>query len=128
MPKSQLFALSLAVLAACGGGSDPMTFQQAVDLANQEEAQARMLGVNTPCQQSSQCSVLRFLEPSICQPSTYQVYSTISASAAAASAAAAEEVTLAEQAIALAPPGGACPAVIVAPPVPACVANTCQPS
>jgi hypothetical protein len=72
MPKLHLFVLSLSVLAACGGGSDPMTYQQAVDLANQEEAQARMLGVNTPCQQTNQCGVLRFLERSICQTSTYR--------------------------------------------------------
>ena len=129
MNKLYFAALSLGALVACGGGTDSLTYQQAVDQANQMEAQARNLGVDSPCQQANQCGLLTFLEPSICPISTYLVYSTISATAAAASSAAAQEVTLAQKAISLAPPGPGvpCPTAFLLPPIPACVANRCQP-
>jgi hypothetical protein len=127
MSRLQLVALSFLCLAACGGGgSDSMTYQQDVDQASRLEAQALALGVDTPCSQSSQCGVLTFLEPSSCPGPSYKVYSMVSASAAAASAAAAQEVSVAEAAIAIAPPPtGACTNVIIAPPIPVCVANHC---
>jgi hypothetical protein len=128
MADRRLLLSSVLLLAACGGGSDSDPYQQAVDAANQAEAQARMLGVASPCQQSSQCGVLTFMEPTGCPRPSYQVYSLISSSAQAASAAASEELTLAAQAMALNPqPPGPCPNVIIVPPVPVCVANTCQP-
>ena len=88
---------------------------------------ARALGVPSPCQQDSQCGLLTFLEPTACPTQTYQVYSTVSATAVAAAAAAGQQVTLAQQAIALNPnPPQPCPLFAVRPPVPACVANRCH--
>jgi hypothetical protein len=128
MPR-QLVALCVFGLVACGGGSDSASYQQAVDQASQLEAAARASGVSSPCTQSSQCGLLTFLEPTACPMPTYQVYSLVSASAAAASAAASEEIIVAAQAIALDPgPFGPCPAFVIVPPIPVCVANVCQPS
>jgi len=132
MPAHTLLGLIVLLLAACGGGgsgvSDAERYQQAVALANQTEAQARSLGVPTPCQQDNQCGLLTFLEPTRCPAQTYLVYSTASATAVAASAAASQQVALAQQAIALNPdPPQPCPLLPVrAPPIPACVANSCQ--
>ena len=132
MPARTLFGLIVLLLAACGGGggglSDADRYQQAVAQANQAEAQARTLGVPSPCQQDNQCGLLIFLEPTACPTQTYLVYSTASASAAAASAAASQQVTLAQQAIALNPnPPQPCPLFPVrAPPIPACAVNSCQ--
>jgi hypothetical protein len=41
-----LIAFALGTLVACGGGTDSITYQQAVADANQMEAQARSLGVD----------------------------------------------------------------------------------
>ncbi len=131
MRARKLLGLAVLSLAACGGGggiSDAERYQQAVDQANQAEATARALGVPSPCQTDQQCGLLTFTEPTRCPNQTYQVYSTASPSAAAASAAASQQVTLAQQAIALNPnPPQPCPLFPVrAPPTPVCVANVCQ--
>lgn len=134
MPRRLILGLSLLMLAACGGGSDSSLdlarYQEAVDQANAKEAQARTLGVDTPCQQAAQCGVLAFLEPTVCPTSTYKVYSTISSTAGQAKAAADEQVALADHAIAIDPRGRApCPLIAVRPPpTPVCVANQCQAS
>lgn len=123
----------IAALTACGGGGGDdgaaQRYQQAIAQANAMEATARNLGLPSPCLQDSQCGLLTFLEPARCPSQTYLVYSTASPSAAAASAAAAQEVTLAQQAIALDPgPPQPCPlSPVRAPPVPVCVANACLP-
>ena len=125
-----LLGLAVLSLAACGGGGgpEPDRYQQAIDQANQTEAMARSLGVPSPCQQDQQCGLLTFLEPTACPTQTYQIDSTVSATAVAAAAAASQQVTLARQAIALNPnPPQPCPLFPVrVPPVPACVANRCQ--
>ena len=127
MRNQHLLALYVISLSACGGGSGPSEYQQALERAQQLEAQARVLGVNSPCQQAGHCGLLTFLEPSACPKQTYQIYSTISPTAAAASAAAGEQVHAAQQAIALNPgPPALCPLFAVAPPIPACVATVCQ--
>ena len=83
-------ALSLAVLAGCGGGSDTSAYQQAVDAANAQEAQARSLAADDPCQQVSECATVAFLAPTgNCASLSYKAYSLVSSTAAAASAAAA---------------------------------------
>jgi hypothetical protein len=125
MPR-HLVALAVFGLVACGGGSDSPSYQQLADQASQLEAQARSFGVNTPCANSTQCGLLTFFEAGSCPESSYQIYSTVSNTAAAASAAASQEVTVAEQANAVYPgPFGPCPSIIVAPPVPVCLANSC---
>jgi hypothetical protein len=128
-----LLVLVMFGLAACGGGGDgsesaASRYQQAVDQANAMEATSRNLGVPTPCQQNSQCGVLTFLEPTRCPTQTYLVYSTASPSATAASAAAGQQVTLAQQAIALDPaPPQPCPlSPVRAPPLPVCMTGVCQ--
>lgn len=125
-----LVGLAVLSLAACGGGgaSEPDRYQQAIDQASQTEAMARALGVPSPCQQDRQCGLLTFLEPTACPTQTYQIYSTVSATAMAAAAAAGQQVTLAQQAIALNPnPPQPCPLFPVrAPPIPVCVATLCQ--
>lgn len=130
MRASTLFGLTVFSLAACGGGggSEPDRYQQAIDLATQTEAMARVLAVPSPCQQDRQCGLLSFVEPTACPTQTYQIYSTVSATAVAAAAAASQQITLAQQAIALNPhPPQPCPLFPVrAPPVPVCVANLCQ--
>jgi hypothetical protein len=132
MRARKFLGLTVLSLAACGGGgggiSDAERYQQAVDAANQAEATARALGVPSPCLTDQQCGLLTFLEPTPCPNHTYQIYSTASPSTAAASAAAGQQVTLAQQAIALNPnPPQPCPLFPVrAPPTPVCVANVCQ--
>lgn len=129
MRARTLLGLTVLSLAACGGGgsSEPDRYQQAIDQATQTQAMARALGVPAPCQQDAQCGLLTFLEPTACPTQTYQVYSTVSATAVAAAAAASQQVTLAQQAIALNPnPPQPCPLFAVRPPVPVCVANRCQ--
>jgi hypothetical protein len=120
--------LSLAILVACGGSTSEQ-HQEAVDQANQKEAEARAAGVASPCANVLQCGVLVLLNPSVTCPSfTYKPYSLISASAAAASAAAQQEVVLAALAISLAPPAEVtCIPFIALPPVLTCVANVCGP-
>ena len=130
MRAHTLLGLTVLSLAACGGGggSEPDRYQQAIDQATQTEAMARALGVPSPCQQDRQCGLLTFLEPTACPTQTYQIYSTVSATAVAAAAAANQQITLAQQAIALNPnPRQPCPLFAVRPPpMPACVANRCQ--
>jgi hypothetical protein len=133
MRARRFLVIAVLSLAACGGGdgggvSDAERYQQAVDQANQAETAARALGVPSPCQQDKQCGLLTFMQPTPCPNQTYQVYSTASASAASAAAAASQQVTLAQQAVALNPnPPQPCPLFPVrAPPTPVCVANVCQ--
>lgn len=130
MRQGNLFGLIVIVLAGCGGGAgpEPDRHQQAVDQANQMEATARGLGVASPCQQDKQCGLLTFLEPTACPTQTYQIYSTISATAVAAASAASQQIALAQQAIALNPNAPQpCPlSPVRAPPVPVCLANVCQ--
>lgn len=120
--------LAALILSACGGGSSSDGYQQAVDLANSTEADARSLGTDSPCGQAHDCGALAFLQPNApCATWTYKPYSLVSATSSAASAAAAEQVSLANQARALAPPSGAACAAVV-PPVPtlSCIASKCQ--
>ncbi len=129
MKLRPLLLLFTLALGACGGGTGSTPYQDAVDRAAQQEAQARMLGVVSPCEQNSQCGMLSFLEPGACPTWRYQIYSLASATAAAASAAAAQEVSTAQQAIALLPPPTSpCLLAVLQPPVPVCVANKCQAS
>jgi hypothetical protein len=126
--RTEPFVISLALLAGCGGGSDTSAYEQAVDAANAQEAQARSLATDNPCQQVSQCGTVAFLAPTgNCASLSYKAYSLVSPTAAAASAAAAQQQALASQARALAPsPGMACAAMVIAPPQIACNASTCQ--
>ena len=124
--------LFLLAQASCGGGSaqsDPnsIALQEAIDNANAKESQARVLAADTPCSQTTQCGVVNFLSPvGPCANWSYKVYSIVSPTAAAAASAAQEQVNLANRALALAPPTGiACPALVAAPPMPACVAEKC---
>ena len=131
MQARTLLVSTVWSLAACGGGGGESAldrYQQAVARANQMEASARTLGVPSPCQQSQQCGLLVFLQPTVCPRQTWHVYSTLSATAVAAAAAASQQVTLAEQAIALHPgPPQPCPLfAVLPPPPPVCVANLCQ--
>jgi hypothetical protein len=128
-----LSCLALAsTLAGCGGGSgsdsDAAAYQQAVDLANAKEAEARALAVEGPCAQVSECGTVAFLSPvQPCANWTYKPYSLVSATAVAASAAAAEQRKLAGQAGSLAPPPNtACAAMIAEPPSLSCTAEKCR--
>jgi len=57
-------ALMLAGLTACGGGgSDLTTYLQAIALADAKQAEARVLAVDTPCDQASQCGTVSFIDP-----------------------------------------------------------------
>jgi hypothetical protein len=109
MPRRLVLGPSLLMLAACGGRSDSdqdqdlARYLEAVDQANAKEAQARTLGVDTPCRQADQRGVLALLEPTACPASTYKVYSSISSTAGQAKAAADEQVALADHAIAIDP-------------------------
>lgn len=127
MRPRTLLAVSLLTLASCGGGDDSARYQQLVEQAAAKEAEARLLGVDTPCQQTSQCGLLTFLEPAACLVSTYKVYSTVSPTAQAARVAADEQLVLAQQAIALRSQNPIpCPLLMAVPPTPVCVANQCQ--
>ena len=55
--------LSSLLLVACGGGFDTAAYQQAIDAAVAKEAQARLLAVDTPCDQASQCGTVAFTDP-----------------------------------------------------------------
>ena len=131
MRARTLLVSTVWALAACGGDGGESAldrYQQAVARANQMEASARTLGTPSPCQQSQQCALLTFLQPTACPMQTFHAYSTISATAVAAAAAASQQVMLAEQAIALHPgPPQPCPLIaVLPPPPPVCVANLCQ--
>jgi hypothetical protein len=120
--------VAVGVLAGCGGSSDSAVYQQAVDLANAKEGEARSLAADSPCDQLSQCGTIVFLAPTgACPALSYKPYSLVSATAAAASAAAAQQQALAIAARTLAPPPAiACTAVINPPPPLACTAAKCQ--
>ena len=124
-----LSSLALALtLAGCGGGTDTAAFQQAVDLANAKESEARALAVEDPCTQLSECGTVAFLSPlQSCATWTYKPYSLVSPTAAAASAAAVEQRKLAGQAGTLAPPSNVgCAAVVADPPSLSCSAGKCR--
>ena len=117
-----LFAAT--VLVACGGSGN--AFQDALDRANSEEADARAAAAVSPCADVSQCGMLEFVEVSSnCASRSFVPYSLVSSSAAAASAAAAQQNLLAQQALALAPSGSACQLAILDPPPLMCTANVC---
>ena len=127
MRQRTLLVISFLTIASCGGGDDSARYQQLVEQAAAKEAEARSLGVDTPCQQTSQCGLLTFQEPAACLVSTYKIYSTISPTAQAARVAADEQLVLAQQAMALRSQNPApCPLLIPVPPTPSCVANQCQ--
>jgi hypothetical protein len=126
--RMSLSLLSFALLlGSCGGGSTSDPYQQAVDQANAEQAQASSLGVATPCAQSSECGVLEFASASAsCYTPSFQAYSLVSASASAASAAAAQERALAMTAMSLQSGPHVCSFSGVGPPPAVCVAGSCR--
>jgi len=128
MFKSTLLALVALSLAACGGGSDSNDYQQAIDQASAKRSEAIALAQASPCDSAQQCASLAMvLTQGHCSAEDYRPYSLVSPTADAASAAAADERTLAERAIALAPPPvTACSMLVVLPPHVGCVAGTCQ--
>src|SRR4051812_45265729 len=90
--KFQAFLVAVGVLAGCGGSSDSAVYQQAVDLANAKESEARSLAADNPCDQLSQCGTVAFVAPTgACPALSYKPYSLVSATAVAASAAAAQQ-------------------------------------
>jgi hypothetical protein len=117
----------LAMFSGCGGGDDNHAYQQAVDAAVAKEAETRLLAVDTPCDQASQCGTVSFTDPrNQCAMLVYKPYSLISPTAAAANAASEQQLELAANARKLSPqPLVACPALFVMPPVLACVASKC---
>lgn len=122
-------AFGLALLASCGGGDDTIATRQAfIEAAHAKEAEARRLGVATPCDHSAQCGVLRFMSPiDQCPVLTYAVYSTVSTTAGAASAAAAEQASQARRAQELySGPPVVCTGVVAVEPTPTCTAAHCQ--
>lgn len=71
-PERIFLMISILILASCGGGEDSAQYQRLLEQANAKEVEARSLGVDTPCQQTSQCGLLTFLEPAACLVSTYK--------------------------------------------------------
>ena len=126
-PVSIFFTAALLVGCGGGGGSDTAAYQQAIDAAVAKEAQARLLAVDTPCDQASQCGTVSFTDPrNQCGLLVYKPYSLISPTAAAAKAASDQQLEMAANARKLSPqPLVACPALFVMPPVLACVASKC---
>lgn len=126
-PLSIFFAAAL--LAGCGGGDnfDTAAYQNAVGAAVTKEAEARTLGVDTPCNSVLQCGTLVFTDPkNQCAMPVYQPYSLASATAAAAKLASDQQLALAAHARELSSqPLIPCPAYIGLPPVLACVASRC---
>jgi len=106
-----------------------MAYQQAIDLANAKESEARLLGVDSPCDQVSQCSTLGFTDPKDpCGMWYFKPYSLVSTSASAAKVASDQQRELATRARALSSQRDvACIAIIKVPPVLACVASRCVP-
>ncbi len=125
---------TVALLVGCGGGGggggglDTAAYQQAIDAAVAKEAEARLLAVDAPCDQASQCGTVSFTDPrNLCGFLVYKPYSLISPTAAAAKAASDQQLEMAANARKLSPqPLVACPALFVMPPVLACVASKCQ--
>jgi hypothetical protein len=125
-----VLALLTALLNGCGGGdSDTVAYQQAIELANAKESEARVLGVDSPCDQVFQCSALGFTDPKDpCGMWYFKPYSLVSATALAAKAASDQQRELAARARALSPqPNVACIAIVKVPPVLACTASKCVP-
>ena len=125
-----LLVLGLVLLTAWGGGEGRGSDQyEAVVLADNKEAEARRLGVPSPCAEPTQCGFLRFEppDPPVCPCPTFAPYSLVSPTAAAASAAAAQQNQLASAAQALGTrrvPATPCRCMTYPPPA-TCVANTC---
>lgn len=118
----------LAALGGCGGGgSDVTPYQHAIDLANAKEAEARLLAVDTPCDQASQCGLVSFTDPANqCVFPVFKAYSLVSPTAAA-KLASDQQLLLAEHARELSPnPIVPCPAYAIVIPSLACVASKCQ--
>lgn len=117
----------LVMFSGCGGGDDNHAYQQAVDAAVAKEAEARLLAVDTPCDQASQCGTVSFTDPrNQCAMLVYKPYSLVSPTAAAAKAASDQQLELAANARKLSQqPLVPCPALFVVPPVLACVASKC---
>lgn len=125
-----ILALLLGLIGGCGGGdSDTAAYQQAIDLANAKESEARMLGADTPCDHASQCSALGFTDPKDpCGMWYFKPYSLVSSTASAAKTASDLQRELAAMARELSSqPDVACIAIIKVPPVLACVASRCVP-
>ena len=78
----------IATLTACGGGgSDQSAYQQALAIADAKEAEARLLAVDAPCEQVSQCDSVGFTDPRApCGMWSFKPYSLVSSTAAAAKA------------------------------------------
>ena len=118
---------SIIVLSqvACGGGSSA-AYENARGAADAKEAQARTLGVASPCTTVDQCGTLMFGKTTNgCEQAATLVYSKVSPTARQAEAVTHEQQALAAQAIAMAPAYPlACPQLIYGP-VPICTSNAC---
>ena len=125
-----VLALLAGLMGGCGGGdSNTAAYQQAIDLANAKESEARMLGTDTPCDQVSQCSALGFTDPKDpCGMWYFKPYSLVSSTALAAKVASEQQRELAARARELSSqPNVACIAIVKVPPVLACTASKCVP-
>jgi hypothetical protein len=124
-----VLALLVCLMGGCGGGTDSSAFEQAIGLANAKESEARLLGVDSPCDQVSQCSTLGFTDPTDpCGMWYFKPYSLVSATASAAKAASDQQRELATRARELSSqPNVACIAIVKVPPVLACIASKCVP-
>jgi hypothetical protein len=92
------------------------------------EMQARLLAVDIPCDQVSQCGLVSFIDPTQqCAFPVYKPYSLVSPTAASAKAAAQQQLGLAAQARALSQQTPVpCPAIAIVPPKLSCTASKCQ--
>jgi hypothetical protein len=125
-----ILALLAGLMGGCGGGdSNTAAYQQAIDLANAKESEARLLGVDSPCDQVSQCSALGFTDPKDpCGMWYFKPYSLVSSTASAAKVASEQQRELAAKARELSSqPNVACIAIVKVPPVLACIASKCVP-
>lgn len=140
MPYSKCAALLivLASLSACGGGGghSPEEERRAKqeELRGQavaKEAEARALGVDTPCEANNQCAYLLFSdEKKLCDSEYTQddlkIYSKIAPTALQAEEASLAQRTLVNEARSIQDPPVPCLAVIYTPPPPpVCIANRC---
>jgi hypothetical protein len=128
--RMTILALLVGLMGGCGGGdSNTVAYQQAIDLANAKESEARMLGVDAPCDQASQCSALGFTDPNDpCAMWYFKPYSLVSSTASAAKVASDQQRELAAMARELSSqPNVACIAIVKVPPVLACIASKCVP-
>jgi len=121
-------ATLLAALTGCGGGGFDLTaYLHAVALADAKEAEARLLAMDTPCVQVSQCGTVGFTDPrDPCGMWSFKPYSLVSSTAAVAKAASDQQRELAARARELsAQPNVACLMLVKIPPELACAASTC---